>query len=157
VPQPVSPPNTIPWPPLIFAGGALAGVLLGWGLPIGGPDWPYLGGAMMLLALGLDASAIVAMRRRRANILPHRAATALVTTFPFNVSRNPIYLGYVLMLAGAALGFANLWLLASAGAAVIAVQQLAILREEVHLAGLFGQAWVDYADRVPRWLRLPFP
>jgi protein-S-isoprenylcysteine O-methyltransferase Ste14 len=134
-----------------------AALLLDRLLPMATPEYPNLGAAVMLLALGIDISAMIAMRRQRANILPHRAATALVTAFPFNLSRNPIYLGYTLMLAGAGLGFGNGWMFIAAAAGAIAVQRLAILREEAHLATLFGPAWHDYAARVPRWLRLPFP
>jgi protein-S-isoprenylcysteine O-methyltransferase Ste14 len=31
-------------------------------------------------------------------------------------------------------------------------QRLAIVREEAHLAALFGDAWTAYAARVRRWL-----
>ena len=54
-----------------------------WGPPALFPGAFAAGGLLVGLALGLDLWAMVEMRRRRANILPHRAATALVTTGPF--------------------------------------------------------------------------
>ena len=108
----------------------------------------------MLAGLALDGSAMLTMRRYRANILPNRPATALVVSWPFSVSRNPIYLGNTFMLAGAALAFSNPWFVALAVIAVRAVTVLAIQREEEHLDAVFGAKWRRYAGRVPRWLRL---
>lgn len=152
-----APPNTIPWPPLVLSGAAILAVALGHFVPLGdfglkGTIW--LGTTVMLAGLCLDVAAMVVMRRHKANILPHRAATALVISFPFSISRNPIYLGNTLMLGGAALVFGNPWFLAMAAAAAQAVTTLAIRREEAHLAAMFGTDWQSYAARVPRWLKL---
>ena len=106
----------------------------------------------MLVGLGLDGLAILEMRRHHANILPHRAATALVTTGVFALSRNPIYLGNTELVAGAALAFGNLWFLIFAFIAAAVVEIIAIRREEAHLARLFGAEWNAYAARTPRWI-----
>jgi protein-S-isoprenylcysteine O-methyltransferase Ste14 len=99
---------------------------------------------------------MVTMRRHRANVWPHRAATALVTGGPFAWSRNPIYLGNTLLLAGAGLLLANAWFLIAALVGVWAVTRLAIVREEAHLAARFDGAWLAYVRSTPRWLRLPW-
>lgn len=153
-------PNRIPWPPLIVLGTAAAAFALTWWWPLhaGTPHaLPVrLGGALILAAgLALDVAAVLTMARHRANVLPHRAATALVTTGPFALSRNPIYLGNTLVLAGFALAFAAPWFLAAAAAEAWLVTRLAIRREEAHLQARFGAAWTDYASRTPRWLGLP--
>jgi protein-S-isoprenylcysteine O-methyltransferase Ste14 len=141
-------PNRIPWPPILYLAAAVAAV--GLGVLVPGPDWlrhPALAGlgwALLLAGLGLDLAAMATMRRHRANILPHRAATALVTSGPFAWSRNPIYLGNTVALCGAALAFANPWFLPAAFAAALAVTHLAIRREEAHLAQRFGAAWAAY-------------
>lgn len=157
-PDPAGRPNTVPWPPIIFVVAAILAVLLGRlyqpGIPLPAGLATVLGAGVMLAGLGLDIAAMVVMHRHRANILPHRAATALVTSGPFAISRNPIYLGNTLLLTGAALVFGNAWFLAAALAAALVVAKLAIEREEAHLAALFGTAWHDYARRTPRWLRL---
>ena len=88
--------------------------------------------------------------RARANILPHRAATALVTRGPFAFSRNPIYLGNTLMMAGVGLAVGNPWFIATGLAAALLVERLAIRREEQYLDARFGQAWRDYCARVGR-------
>jgi protein-S-isoprenylcysteine O-methyltransferase Ste14 len=92
------------------------------------------------------------MQRQRANILPHRAATALVTSGPFAWSRNPIYLGNTVAMIGVAFAFANPWFIPAAFVAARVVVPLAIRREEAHLAEQFGEAWEAYRRQTNRWL-----
>ena len=148
-------PSTVPWPPLVFGAAAVAAVGLGRALrlrrrlPTG---VRALGAAALAAGLGLDVAAMATMRRHRANILPHRPATALVTSGPFALTRNPIYLGNTLALAGAGLLSSNPWLPLGAALAARAVADLAIVPEERHMAARFGEDWTAYARRVPRWL-----
>jgi protein-S-isoprenylcysteine O-methyltransferase Ste14 len=153
----VPPPNSIPWPPVILFGCVAVGLALGWFLPLepfsAAVSLP-IGVACFAAGIGLDVMAMRAMRRNAANILPHRSATALVTEFPFSISRNPIYLGNSLLLAGAGFLFANPWHLVMAAVSALLVTELAIKREEAHLEALFGDAWRRYAAQTPRWLGL---
>lgn len=149
-------PNSIPWPPIIYVAATAAAVVLNQVWPLG--DFPprayrAAGVAVMAAGFALDCSAMLTMRRQHANILPHRKATSLVTTGPFSLSRNPIYLGNTVMLLGAAAVFANAWFVAVTPFAAVAVTRLAIRREERHMGETFGAAWQDYVGRVPRWLR----
>ena len=85
----------------------------------------------------------------------HPAASrrhALITDGPFAQSRNPIYVGNTLLVAGAGLLFGVAWLIPAALAGAVLTQKLAIEREERHLAPRFGPAWEDYRARTPRWL-----
>ena len=147
-------PNRWPWPPLITGGAVLVALITArlWTPPALFPGAFAAGGLLVGLALGLDLWAMVEMRRRRANILPHRAATALVTTGPFAWSRNPIYLANGLLLLGLGGLFDNAWFFLAAPVAAFATDRLAIRREERHLAALFGAAWSVYVGRVRRWL-----
>lgn len=151
----IAAPNRIPWPPILFGAAAIAAVGLGMLLP--GPDWlrspvlAIIGWIVLIAGLVLDIAAMATMARQRANILPHRAATALVTSGPFAWSRNPIYLGNTIAMTGAALAFANPWFLPTALLAAVAVTRLAIRREEAHLAARFGTAWEAYSQRTARW------
>lgn len=150
------PLSRIPWPPLLYLAAALAGLKLGAWLPAAWwpDDWrvQLAGLVMIAAALGLDLWAMGTMMRHRANILPNRAATALVTSGPFRFTRNPIYLGNTVMVCSFAVAFGNPWFIPCALAAALAVERLAIRREEAHLAALFGPAWAAYAARTPRWI-----
>lgn len=151
-------PNTIPWPPILYAGAVLIALGLQFLLPL---PWP--GGALaavlamagvFLAAAGiaLDLATMLAFRRHQTTVLPHRGATHLITDGPFRFSRNPIYVGNTLLVAGLGLVFGVAWLIPAAFAGAFATSKLAITREERHLARRFGPAWSDYAARTPRWL-----
>jgi protein-S-isoprenylcysteine O-methyltransferase Ste14 len=150
-----SAPNRLPWPPMIYVAATILAVAANHLRPLQLDMAPTflrpLGAALLAIGLGLDVWSMITMSRCRANILPHRAATALVTTGPFAWSRNPIYLGNTIALMGAGLAFANPWLMPAAIIAAFAVLRLAILREEVHLAMRFGTAWDRYRGRTARW------
>jgi protein-S-isoprenylcysteine O-methyltransferase Ste14 len=150
-------PNRVPWPPLLTLGLIGASIAAQGLVPL-----PWVAGTPAIVlavlgllgvcaALGLDLGAVLAMRRHRTTFLPHRGAAALVTEGPFARSRNPIYVGNVLLTAGLGLMLGNPWLLVGACVLAVALQRLAILREEAHLAAKFGAAWEDYRARVPRW------
>lgn len=149
-------PNRWPWPPIVLGLAIVAGFLIernlaptthGGGLALGA-----LGIAAIATGLVLDLWTARTFSRARTTILPHRGASALVTSGPFRFSRNPIYLGNTLLVAGLGLVFDNLWLVALAFLAAYLVQKLAIEREEAHLAARFGKEWEAYAARVRRWL-----
>ena len=75
----------------------------------------------------------------------------LVTAGIFQYSRNPIFAAFLLPLVSLSL---LSWLAAAvATAAYMTVMTLTVLRtEERDLVQLFGQTYVDYAAKVPRWL-----
>ncbi|MFO1132625.1 MAG: isoprenylcysteine carboxylmethyltransferase family protein [Hyphomicrobiales bacterium] len=151
-------PNTLPWPPVLFAGAALIalGLQVLFPLPWPGGAWAaalaMLGLFLAAAGLALDLASMLAFRRHQTTVLPHRGASRLITDGPFRFSRNPIYVGNTLLVAGAGLVFGIAWLVPAAWAGALATQKLAIEREEDHLALRFGKDWADYAARTPRWL-----
>lgn len=150
-------PNVIPWPPvlfiLLFAAAYAAGAAFPTPPPTGMAAWFRLAGiAVAAAGIGLDLWSILTMHRHKTNVLPHRAADRLVTAGPFRFSRNPIYLGNTVLLAGFAIALANPFFLLAAALNVVLVTRLAITREEAHLAERFGDAWRTYASTVPRWI-----
>lgn len=151
-------PNTVPWPPIIYLAVALAALALGVAWPLAAPSptsarWLRMAGAAIAgTGVALDLAAMLAMRRARTNILPHRGADRLVTDGAFALTRNPIYVGNTLLLAGVGVALPSAWMVAGALLAALLVDRLAIRREERHLSARFGQAYADYAARVPRWI-----
>jgi protein-S-isoprenylcysteine O-methyltransferase Ste14 len=77
--------------------------------------------------------------------------TTLVSQGVFTVSRNPIFLGMRITLAGLFLANPNVLslLVAVVGDVLIQVQ---VRVEEQYLESVHGRAYLDYKVRVPRWL-----
>ena len=85
-------------------------------------------------------------------IHPLARSSFLVRSGPFRFSRNPIYLGMVLILTGAALalGSATPWLIIPVFIGALARQVIA--GEERKLTAEFGAEYLEYCTRVRRWL-----
>jgi protein-S-isoprenylcysteine O-methyltransferase Ste14 len=113
----------------------------------------WLGALVAILAATMMVSAALQFRRARTTVNPLKpdTATSLVTTGVFAYSRNPMYLGLALILAGWAiwLGALTPWLMLPVFTTAITVLQ--ILPEERALANLFGQDFATYRRTTDRW------
>lgn len=96
--------------------------------------------------------AYYAMARAGTTIDPARHSVKLVVTGVYRLSRNPIYLGWLLFLSG--LGIANLSVVAiSLSAVMVTVLHRAVItQEEAYLETRFGEEYRRYKQRVRRWL-----
>ena len=81
----------------------------------------------------------------------HRAA-ALVLSGPFRFSRNPMYLGIVMMLLGIALRFGSWPMFIAPVGFFMFMSLVRIPSEEQALRNLFGEAYASYLRRVRRWI-----
>jgi protein-S-isoprenylcysteine O-methyltransferase Ste14 len=78
--------------------------------------------------------------------------TALITTGIYRFSRNPMYTGLALVVAGGALLAGTWWPVLTLPVALFAVRKLAIGPEEAYLAERYGSVYNDYRLTVRRWL-----
>ncbi|MEM6727545.1 MAG: isoprenylcysteine carboxylmethyltransferase family protein [Pseudomonadota bacterium] len=135
----------------------LAFVVLGWVLAqIAGSPAPgvlrLLGGALAFIGIAFMVWGVLHMTRRKTTVIPHRRAATLVTDGPFHVSRNPIYLGDALFLAGAHLWWGLWWALPLVALFAWIITRRFILPEERRLRDDFGQAFGDYCAKTRRWI-----
>jgi protein-S-isoprenylcysteine O-methyltransferase Ste14 len=140
-------------PPVLVA----LAVGLGWLLrrlapvPVGAPlPWP--GAAVAGLGLGLSVWAIAVMLRAGTDPRPDRPDRALLERGPFRLGRNPVYLGFLLVAAGLALRWADLWPWLAVPAGFLLLDRLVVAREEAYLRARFGAAYDAYRARVRRWV-----
>jgi protein-S-isoprenylcysteine O-methyltransferase Ste14 len=75
----------------------------------------------------------------------------LVTTGVFSVSRNPIYVGFALILIGEFLAFPN-WIPLAYLAGGLALFHRQVLREEEFMRDHYGQQYLQYCQRVRRYV-----
>jgi protein-S-isoprenylcysteine O-methyltransferase Ste14 len=79
----------------------------------------------------------------------------LVTSGPFSLCRNPMYLGHLIFLAGLALSLQS-WLGAAIAVGTALWFQFRVLRDERRLAERFGEPYLQYCSRVKRWIPAVF-
>jgi protein-S-isoprenylcysteine O-methyltransferase Ste14 len=75
----------------------------------------------------------------------------LVVGGPYRLVRNPMYLGAVLALAGAALFYQSWALLGYTAAFALVMHLFVVVYEEPTLRATFGAPYLKYCERVRRW------
>lgn len=111
-------------------------------------------GVLVLLAGFLwSAWAFLTFRQHRAEIRPSATEhPVLVTSGPYRWSRNPMYLGGIVLAVGAAL-IAGTWLMWLVPVVLFLLQNLVIIPfEERSMKRTFGDEYDAYRARVRRWI-----
>jgi protein-S-isoprenylcysteine O-methyltransferase Ste14 len=112
----------------------------------------WVGYCLILAGIGLALSAAGRILQAHTTLDPHGAVTEIVTGGPYRFSRNPIYLGFVLLLIGFSFAFGTYWGLIMSPVLIVSLSQLVIKYEEAYLEKKFGDAYTGYKSRVGRWL-----
>jgi protein-S-isoprenylcysteine O-methyltransferase Ste14 len=107
----------------------------------------FLGGGVLLAGWSN-----VLFRRAHTSLVPIKPTTALVVNGPYRVTRNPMYLGLLCVYIAVALWFGVVWALVLVPVVVLAVQRLAIAKEERYLEQKYGDAYRQYRAHVRRWI-----
>jgi len=142
-------------PPFFLLLSLLLTLILKWITPEASlvfPPWNLLG----LLPLGLGISFnLLADRKfhtRQTTVKPEELSSCLITDGVFRYSRNPMYLGMVLVLLGfSILLYSWISFLVLPGFTAL-IHYRFIFPEEENLKEQFGEDWLAYQQKVPRWL-----
>ncbi|GAA0858073.1 isoprenylcysteine carboxylmethyltransferase family protein [Aliiglaciecola litoralis] len=111
-------------------------------------------GLSFTIAFIILIAGIVAFRRAKTTVDPTdpQSATTLVTNGVFRFTRNPMYLGMVILLVSATL-YLGTWIgFVSVALFIIYITQFQIKPEERIVEQLFGQPYVEYKNSVRRWI-----
>lgn len=112
----------------------------------------FAGLGLILLGLTTGGSAVANMFHIGTTPDPHQPVTALVETGPYRFTRNPIYLSMILLYSGIAFLANAIWGIFLVPIMLIVYTRGIILREESYLEQHFGEAYLSYKRRVPRWI-----
>ena len=118
---------------------------------------PYQRVAVLtVVASGICVALLGASSFRRArttlNPLKPRESSRLVTSGIYRRTRNPMYLGMLMVLLGWAFFLSNLLVFLFLPAFILYMNRLQIAPEERVLASMFGQEFSAYQTKVRRWL-----
>jgi protein-S-isoprenylcysteine O-methyltransferase Ste14 len=121
-------------------------------LAFGGLITELMGGLLVGGGIVLILLAAVEMRKRSTTIVPHMEAAHLVTTGIFKRSRNPIYLGDALVLAGLALRWETPIAMLLVPLFMGTITQRFIVPEENRLRVKFRADFARYCQNTRRWV-----
>ena len=150
--------STLRRPPLLF----LAALVLGFSLdrlmplPLSNPELTSIGwtagGALIVIGIAIFAAGIRNFSRADTPVPSTQAVRALVTTGIHGWSRNPIYVGMLLVYAGIGMAARSPWILLLALPLFFILRYGVVAREEAYLERRFGETYRDYKAHVRRWL-----
>ena len=147
--------NPMVHPPLIVLMFIVISYFLGRFVPL-----PFVAPAilrnigLLLTFIGflLGVGAFVEFRKARTTLDPHGSAKQLVTSGIYRFTRNPIYLGFLLIVIGLPLNSGLFWGIVMALFYMLTMNRLVIEHEEKYLEKKFKDAYTSYTSQVRRWL-----
>jgi protein-S-isoprenylcysteine O-methyltransferase Ste14 len=114
--------------------------------------YSYLGAFVMFLGLGLMSWAAMLFRKAGTSFQLRGGSSSLVTSGPFQLSRNPIYLGMLIWLIGLAILLGSLIAFVFPLVFILLANFYVIPLEEKSMQQMFGKQFVEYKQHVRRWL-----
>ena len=146
----------IPPVALVLITAALMG-LGAWSVPrlgVAVPGRHYIAGGMALVGALVSILGVVSFKRAKTTVNPMKpeSSSSLVVAGIYGVTRNPMYLGFLLILLGWAVWVSNVLALLPIAGFVIYMTVFQIRPEERALEALFGPDFAAYKERVRRWI-----
>jgi protein-S-isoprenylcysteine O-methyltransferase Ste14 len=141
-------------PPILFLAAILVGIALNraWPLSFVPATLRVAGPVIVLGAVVLFALSLREFRAAGTSVRGTERTTAIVGTGPYRFSRNPIYVSFLLLVAGLAVWLDDLWLLVTLVPAAGVIAVVVIPREEQFLERHFQEEYASYKASVRRWL-----
>lgn len=142
-------------PPVVYAVVFAAGLLLQHFFPVAMPT-KLLRGLVTLLCMCISGWlalwSFFSFWRARTSPMPTTPSAALVTAGPYRFVRNPMYVSLAFLYAGLAFWYEVFWALPLLPIVFVLVRYLVLAGEERYLERKFGDAYLRYKERVPRWI-----
>ncbi|WP_370401827.1 methyltransferase family protein [Sulfitobacter sp. JB4-11] len=146
--------QAVDMPPVWLLGFLIVAYLVGAllpGLVIRSTLLRLLGGALVCSGLALMLWSVLKFRAQATSVVPHQMPKSMITTGPFAFSRNPIYLGDAMILAGVILWWGHWPALVLIPAFMVVIERRFIAPEEARLKESFGTEFRKYAEKTRKW------
>ena len=110
--------------------------------------------AVLLAGTGFSVAGVISFRRANTTLNPTKPqlTSSLVSSGIYAVTRNPMYVGLLLVLIALALFLSSAWALLGPAAYFLYIGRFQIAPEERALTALFGAEYTAYLAKVRRWL-----
>lgn len=148
-------PGVIAPPPIIFLCFLVLGYSLNRFYPLAVLEQPLntIISAVFFIYAGLTAGlAFFYMTKSGTNVDVRKPTNAIVTVSVFSYTRNPMYISMVILLIAFSLLLNALWIALLIPLFMFVMQKGVIEREEAYLENKFGSEYLQYKNRVRRWI-----
>lgn len=146
-------------PPVLPLGALVLAITLDWLLPLQVLATPVsvnlqvvIGAFLTAGGIWLAATARRLFEREGTNVIPTQPALKIVTSGPYRFTRNPMYLGMILVLLGISLILSLEWGVILTPVLWLTLDRLIVVREEAYLRRKFGPTYEALLTRTRRWL-----
>ena len=117
-----------------------------------GPPLSAFGWILIAAGIGLAVWAERLFSRAGTGVRPFTPSTALIAAGPYRLTRNPMYLGMMLVLLGGFLLAGSFGSLLPIPIFFWRIHTHFVLPEENHMAEHFGEAYEVFKQKTRRWL-----
>ncbi len=122
-------------------------------IPLAVPEFARnLGFALTFIGFLFGIGAFIEFKKARTTLDPHGSVKNLVTEGIYRFTRNPIYLGFLLMVIGLPLNTGSYWGILISPLFIATLNRLVIEKEEAYLEKKFEEQYTGYRSKVRRWI-----
>ena len=114
--------------------------------------WRLTGVVILTLGISINVIADDSFRNAGTTVMPFKESKFLLTEGLYGISRNPMYLGFVLILFGVSVLLGSISPYFIIVIFINLIDQRFIIAEEDMLMKRFGTAYLEYKTRVRRWI-----
>lgn len=141
------------FPPVYFLIYFISAILLDRFIPVVRlGSVPWFGAVVALAGIASGGWAVFHFRKNKTTHKPFAKSRVLVEEGPYGYTRNPMYLGFTLVLLGEAIYLGSLSAFLSPVIMYYTMDSKIIPLEEQLLADTFKEQYKKYQDRVRRWI-----
>ena len=142
----------ITYPPVILLCGLIAQVVLYFTFPVLVNLSILFGILILIIGISLVYISLRKLSKMKTTFIPDGKPEKLVKDGPFRFSRNPIYLGMLLILVGVSISLQSFSSLMISIIFGLIINFTWIKHEEKKLEDIFDSEWEEYSKRTRRWL-----
>jgi len=114
--------------------------------------WNLLGIILLFIGIIINILADNEFKKQKTTVKSFEESTALITNGVFKLSRNPMYLGFSLIIIGITIFMGSISSYSVIIIFIFIMQKKFIIIEERMLAHKFGIKWLEYKQKVRQWI-----
>ena len=107
---------------------------------------------LLVISLFFSITSLRKFIQSKNTLIPIKPASSLQTNGVYSISRNPMYVGLAIVYLGITCLIGNWWNFILFPLLLLIIQEYIIKKEEKYLERAFGVKYLDYKNRVRRWL-----